>query len=171
VDVTNTGKVTGKEIVQLYVRDVKSSFARPEKELKAFAKVELKSKQKKTVTFTLDREAFWHFDTGQGRWNTESGEFEVWVGASSRDVRAQRSVILEPAPRTSRLHTGIPIKDLLADKGATAVLENHLAGPISMVRGNEHILDLSLDEVAANFPQGLSLSLLAQIESELVKIK
>ena len=59
---TNTGKVAGKEIVQLYVHDVKSTFARPEKELKAFAKVELKPKQKKTVTLTLDREAFWHFD-------------------------------------------------------------------------------------------------------------
>jgi beta-glucosidase len=52
VDVTNTGKVAGKEIVQLYVRDVKSTFARPEKELKAFEKVELKPKQTKTLTFT-----------------------------------------------------------------------------------------------------------------------
>ncbi len=42
VDVTNKGKVAGKEIVQLYVRDVKSTFARPEKELKAFTKVEIK---------------------------------------------------------------------------------------------------------------------------------
>jgi beta-glucosidase len=65
VDVTNTGKVAGKEIVQLYVRDVEAAFARPEKELKAFEKVELKPRQKKTVTFTLDREAFWYFDTAK----------------------------------------------------------------------------------------------------------
>jgi len=94
VDVRNSGKIKGKEVVQLYVHDVKASFARPEKELKAFTKVELKPKQKKTITFTLDREAFWHFDTGSNKWNTESGEFEVWVGGSSRDVREKRSVIL-----------------------------------------------------------------------------
>jgi beta-glucosidase len=87
VDVTNTGKITGKEIAQLYVRDVKSTFARPEKELKAFEKVELKPKQTKTVTFTLDREAFWYFDTVKNAWSIEPGEFELLVGASSRDIR------------------------------------------------------------------------------------
>ncbi len=116
VDVTNTGKVTGQEVVQLYVHDVKATFARPEKELKAFAKVELKPKQTKTVSFTLDREAFWHFDSGRNAWSTESGEYEVWVGGSSRDVREKRSVILEPEARTSRLHAGIPVKVLLEDK-------------------------------------------------------
>ena len=95
VDVTNTGKVAGKDVVQVYVRDVKSTFARPEKELKAFAKVELKPKQTKTVTFMLDREAFWYFDTDTNAWSTEAGEFEVWVGGSSRDVREKRTVILE----------------------------------------------------------------------------
>ena len=95
VDVTNTGKVAGKDIVQVYVRDVKSTFARPEKELKAFAKVELKPKQTKTVAFMLDREAFWYFDTDTNAWSTEAGEFEVWVGGSSRDVREKRTVILE----------------------------------------------------------------------------
>ncbi|HLF73615.1 MAG TPA: glycoside hydrolase family 3 C-terminal domain-containing protein [Anaerolineales bacterium] len=100
VDVTNTGKIAGQEIVQLYVRDVKSTFARPEKELKGFVKVELKPKQAKTVMFTLDREAFWYFDTLKNAWNTEPGEFEVWVGASSRDIREKRTVILEPEPRT-----------------------------------------------------------------------
>jgi len=95
VDVTNTGKVAGKEIVQLYVRDVQSIVARPEKELKAFAKVDLKPKQKKTITFTIDREAFWYFDVAQNKWKTETGEFELLVGASSRDIREKRSVILE----------------------------------------------------------------------------
>ncbi|MBL8063704.1 MAG: glycoside hydrolase family 3 C-terminal domain-containing protein [Anaerolineales bacterium] len=95
VDVTNVGKVTGKEVVQLYVRDVKSTVVRPEKELKAFAKVELKPGQKKTITFTLDREAFWYFDTLKNAWDTESGEFEILVGASSRDLREKRSVILK----------------------------------------------------------------------------
>src|SRR6185369_14801382 len=76
VAVTNTGKIAGKEIVQVYVHDVHATFARPEKELKAFAKVELKPGQTKTVTFTLDREAFWYFDTHRNTWSTEPGEFE-----------------------------------------------------------------------------------------------
>jgi len=95
VDVTNTGKVTGKEIVQLYVRDVQSTFARPEKELKAFDKIELKPGQKKTVTFTLDREAFWYFDTSSNSWEVEPGEFEIIVGASSRDIRLNDKIVLE----------------------------------------------------------------------------
>ena len=98
VDVTNSGKVAGKEVVQLYVRDVKATFARPEKELKAFTKVELKPQQTKTVSFKLDREAFWYFDVERNTWSTEPGEFEVWVGASSRDIREKRSVMLELEP-------------------------------------------------------------------------
>jgi beta-glucosidase len=89
VDITNAGKVAGKEIVQLYVHDVKSTFARPEKELKAFEKIELKPKQTKTVTFVLDREAFWYFNDAKNTWDTEAGEFEILVGASSRDIRSR----------------------------------------------------------------------------------
>ena len=170
VDVTNAGKVAGKEVVQVYVHDVKSSFARPEKELKAFAKVELKPKQTKTVAFTLDREAFWYFDEGRNAWNTESGEYEVWVGASSRDVREKRSVILEPEPRTSRLHTGLSIKMLLADKDARAALSKFTSGPLLMGDISK-TPDLSLDEIAATYPDALPATRLAQIEKELAKIK
>jgi beta-glucosidase len=170
VDVTNTGKVAGKEIVQLYVHDVKSSFARPEKELKAFAKVELKPEQTKTVTFTLNREAFWHFDSGKNAWSTESGEFEIWVGASSRDVREKRSLILEPEPRASRLHIGVPIKTLLADNEARAVLMKFTSGPLLMGDISQ-VADLSLEQISATYPEALRPSLLAQIENELVKIK
>lgn len=95
VDVTNTGKVSGREIVQLYVRDTHSTFARPEKELKAFNKVEIKPKQTKTVTFTLNREAFWYFDTRKNTWATEAGDFDILIGASSRDIRLNANIILE----------------------------------------------------------------------------
>lgn len=96
VEVTNTGKVTGKEVAQVYVRDVKATFARPEKELKAFAKVELKPKQTKTLTFTLNREAFWYFDTRKNTWNTEAGEFEILIGGSSRDIKLKQTIVIEP---------------------------------------------------------------------------
>jgi len=170
VDVTNTGKVAGKEIVQLYVHDVKSTFARPEKELKAFAKVELKPKQTKTVTFTLDREAFWHFDDLRNAWNTEPGEFEVWAGASSRDVREKRSIILEPEPRNSRLHVGLPIQTLISDPEAFEVLSKFI--PIQLLQSDLSSVDgMTLEHISAKFPELLRPSMLTQIDAELVKIK
>jgi beta-glucosidase len=53
--------------------------------------VELKPKQTKTITFTLDREAFWYFDAVKNAWSMEPGEFEILVGASSRDIRLNGS--------------------------------------------------------------------------------
>ena len=170
VDVTNTGKVTGKEIVQLYVRDIQSTFARPEKELKAFAKVELKPKQTKTVTFTLDREAFWYFNTAKSVWDTESGEFEILVGASSRDIRANGFVRLEPEPRASRLHTGLTIKKLFDDPEGGAVLSKHIGGFLLMA-DMSMAGDMTLDQIASNHPNFISPGALAQIEKELAKIK
>ena len=170
VDVTNTGKVAGKETVQLYVRDVKSTFARPEKELKAFAKVELKPKQTKTVTFTLDREAFWYFDVFKNSWNTESGEFEILVGASSRDIRLSGTVNLEPEPRASRLHTGLTIKILLDDPDGHAIISKHVGGFLLMA-DMAGAMDMTLEQVSANHPTHLPRELLAKIEEDLAQIK
>jgi beta-glucosidase len=170
VDVTNTGKVTGKEVVQLYVRDVKSTFARPEKELKAFAKIELKPKQTKTITFTLDREAFWYFDSVKNAWSTESGEFEILVGATSRDIREKRSVVLEPEPRASRLHTGLTINALLDDPDGRAILSKHIGGFLLM-EDMKMAGELTLEQVAANHPNFVSQETLAMIEKDLEKIK
>src|SRR4029453_8737267 len=128
VDVTNTGKVAGKEVVQLYVRDIKTSVARPEKELKAFAKVELAPKQTRTVTFTLDREAFWFFDVNTNTWATEPGEFEIMIGASSRDIRLQETFTLAPELRASRLHTGMTVQTLLDDPNGRAILSKYIGG-------------------------------------------
>lgn len=86
VDVENTGTRAGKEVVQLYIRDVASSLMRPEKELKAFAKVALEPGETKTVTFTLDWEALSFYDPARKQWVVEPGEFKVLVGSSSRDI-------------------------------------------------------------------------------------
>lgn len=170
VDVTNTGKVTGKEVAQVYVHDVKATMARPEKELKAFAKVELKPKQKKTLTFTLDREAFWYFDTLKNAWSTEAGEVEVWVGGSSRDVSEKRSIMLEAEARTSRLHVGLSVKSLLNDPEARAVLMKHTAGPL-LIGNLDRVGDFTLEQLALKFADALPSSRLKQIDVELAKIK
>jgi beta-glucosidase len=94
VDVTNTGQRAGQEIVQLYVRDIASRLHRPNKELKAFAKVQLEPGERKTVTLTLNRDALAYYDDQPHAWVAEAGEFEVLVGASSQDIRATATFTL-----------------------------------------------------------------------------
>ncbi|MDO3695362.1 beta-glucosidase BglX [Wenyingzhuangia sp. chi5] len=82
VTLKNTGKVTGKEVVQLYIRDLYASVTRPVKELKGFELVELKPNESKTIHFTLNKETL-GFYNNIGDYVIESGEFEVFVGGSS----------------------------------------------------------------------------------------
>ncbi|MDN4501036.1 glycoside hydrolase family 3 C-terminal domain-containing protein [Alteromonadaceae bacterium BrNp21-10] len=89
VTVTNTGKREGAEIVQLYVNDVEASVERPIKELKGFAKVNLKAGESKTVTITLDKRDLSFWDVKSNDWLAETGEFKVLVGASLTDIRQQ----------------------------------------------------------------------------------
>lgn len=91
VPVTNTGSKKGKEAVQLYVSDLKSSVERPVKELKGFKKVELNPGETKDVKFELDRRALSYFDAEKHQWVMEPGDFEILVGASSADIRSKAS--------------------------------------------------------------------------------
>jgi beta-glucosidase len=92
VTITNTGDVAGKEVVQLYVRDVAASVIRPPKELKGFEKVALAPGERTTVAFELDKRAFAFWDTALGDWRVETGDFEILVGASSADIRLRTRV-------------------------------------------------------------------------------
>ncbi|MFY9357997.1 MAG: glycoside hydrolase family 3 C-terminal domain-containing protein, partial [Defluviitoga tunisiensis] len=92
VKVKNTGKVKGKEIVQLYIRDVESKVNRPEKELKGFEKIELAPGEEKTVTFKLDKRSFAYYNTEIRDWYVESGEFEILVGKSSKEIELKETV-------------------------------------------------------------------------------
>ncbi|MCP4362967.1 MAG: beta-glucosidase [Chloroflexi bacterium] len=89
VDVTNTGARIGQEVVQLYVCDEQARMALPFQELKAFAKVRLEPGETKTVTLELDHQRLAFYDTAVHDWVTESGQFELKVGRSSRDIRLQ----------------------------------------------------------------------------------
>lgn len=99
LDITNTGERAGKEIVQLYVRDIKASLHRPEKELKAFAKVALNLGETQTVTLEIGREALAYFDDKAHQWVAEAGTFEVLVGASSQDIRGTATFELTETSR------------------------------------------------------------------------
>lgn len=94
VSVKNVGLVEGIEIVQVYVRDEECSEARPEKELKGFARVTLAPGEAKTVTVKLDAAAFQFWSESAKGWVAEAGTFEILVGASSRDLRFATQVSL-----------------------------------------------------------------------------
>lgn len=89
IPVKNTGNREGAEIVQLYVRDVKSSLPRPVKELKAFEKVYLKPGEEKNVTLTIDKSALSYFDADKHEWIVENGDFEAVIGASATDTKSR----------------------------------------------------------------------------------
>lgn len=89
VPVTNTGAREGKEVVQLYISDLKSSVERPVKELKGFKKVSLKPGETANVTFEITRPALSYFDAGKHEWVAEPGTFEALVGASSADIHSK----------------------------------------------------------------------------------
>jgi beta-glucosidase len=90
---TNTGKVDGAQVAQLYIQDVESSVLRPAKELKGFKKVFLKAGQTKSVKLTIDKNAlsFWNEETKQ--WYAEPGKFKAMVGSSSRDIAQQAEFV------------------------------------------------------------------------------
>jgi beta-xylosidase len=92
VDVTNTGKRDGTEVVQMYVRDCVSSVTRPVKELKGFQKVSLKPGETRTVTLDLTPESLMFYDVKLQR-VVEPGEFEIMVGTSSRDSDLQKVML------------------------------------------------------------------------------
>ncbi len=85
--ITNVSNVDGKEVSQVYIKDILSTLERPEKELKGFAKTYLKAGESKKVSHKLDRRSFAYFMTAIDDWYVENGDFEVLVGASSKDIR------------------------------------------------------------------------------------
>ena len=102
-DITNTGSTAGKEIVQLYIRDLTGSTNRPLKELKGFEKVSLEPGETKTVTIELDYRSFAWYSTNLGDWYAAGGSYEIQVGSSSRDIRLLSKVTLKTA-RVLPLH-------------------------------------------------------------------
>lgn len=91
VTVKNTGKVAGKETVQLYIGDDKASVMRPQKELKGFQKISLEPGEQKTVSFSITEEDLRFYDENQHKWVAEPGTFKAYIGSSSRDIKAKLS--------------------------------------------------------------------------------
>ncbi len=124
IDVTNTGKVAGKEAVQLYVSDKESTVIRPEKELKDFGKVDLQPGETKTVTFTLGKRAFAYYSTKINDWHVESGEFDILIGQSSKNIVASKTVYVASTVKLPVQYTiNTVLRDIMEDEEATRIIE------------------------------------------------
>ncbi len=88
IDVTNTGKMEGSEVIQLYVKDKLSYLQRPEKELRGFKKVHLKVGETKTVTMTLNQRDFAYYVPHLSRFAVETGEFDLILATSAKDIHS-----------------------------------------------------------------------------------
>ena len=167
LDVTNTGRRAGKEVVQLYMRDIKCSLARPEKELKAFVKIELAAGETKTVDFHLDQEALWFFDSARNGWVTEPGEMEVLIGSSSRDIRLREKFTLLSS-QGNQLHVGLPLQVLLESEAGHGVLTRYF-GDMLESRMVQMGREKSLSQLTEFVPDLLSPEKLKAINDDLAK--
>ena len=102
LNVTNTGKRTGAEVVQIYVHDLKPKVDKPVRELKGFQKVSLAPGQTARVSIKLTNRAFEYFNVPGKAWRADAGKYELQIGSSSRDIRQKTTVTL-----TADLHDSI----------------------------------------------------------------
>lgn len=137
VTVKNSGKVRGKEIVQLYVRDCESSVIRPVKELKGFEKVDLEPGEEKDVTFQLDSRAFAFYSVKIHDWFVESGDFEIMIGRSSRDIVLAQTIHIESEDRMPYVCTmNSTVGDLMKIDCARKYMDKFVAAFAGAMEGN-----------------------------------
>jgi beta-glucosidase len=92
VKVKNTGRLAGQEVTQLYIHEQCTRVVRPEKELKAFAKVALQPAEETVVGFELEKRDFAYYDVSIHDWVVNSGKFDILVGGSSRDLPLKQTL-------------------------------------------------------------------------------
>jgi len=123
--IENTGQMKGKEIVQLYISQKNPTLDRPPKELKAFGKIQLEPGESDWLELEVDFDdlAYYHPEEG---WTVESDEFEIMIGASSRDIKFIEEIKVESSKNLKTLTETDPFEDWLADsigrKAVEAVL-------------------------------------------------
>ncbi len=126
VDVKNTGKVTGKEVVQLYVGDLNGTFDRPVKELKGFAKVEVAPGETKTVEMEICSRALSYFEESMSDWYAPSGKYELLVGNASDNITLRTEINFETKKvKPMRCDNSLTMGELLSNP-ATAPIVNEM---------------------------------------------
>jgi beta-glucosidase len=124
--VTNTGARAGAEVVQVYVGDPVCSVYRPINELRGFSKLKLEPGASDRVTIELDKRAFAYWHAARGEWVVEGGEFELRIGASSRDIRLTETIILSGGDVSAPLAVNSTYGEFLANPEASQWLHDTL---------------------------------------------
>ncbi|MDQ6420187.1 glycoside hydrolase family 3 C-terminal domain-containing protein [Paenibacillus sp. LHD-117] len=156
VKVRNTGARPGKEIVQLYVRDIVSTVIRPEKELKGFSKVDLQPGEEKEVIFELDKRSFAFYDVKLKDWRVETGKFAILIARSSVDIVLSDMITVQSTtvlvPTYTRNST---IGDLMANPNAWSAAKEILKNsPLPAPAEGE---DGAMNDLLAAFANNLPL--------------
>ena len=129
VDITNTGRHTGKEVVQLYVAPKTAGVIRPIRELKAFDKIELTPGETRTVRFMLDRRAFAYWETEIHDWFVQTGTYEIQIGKNATEMLLTVEVSVESERVIPRLfHMNSTLGEIMADPRGGAIFEQLMGG-------------------------------------------
>lgn len=138
--VKNIGETYGKEIIQLYIRDISCNVSRPYKELKGFEKVGLNPGEEKEVSFKLGKRAFAYYNVDLKDWHVETGEFEVLMGKSSRDIILKETVTVKSTVEIKKVvtkNTAIgDVSDLPVVKQLMATMMEQFGGAGAFGEGN-----------------------------------
>ena len=136
IDVKNVGHMGAKEVVQLYVHSAHNGAARPEQELKGFEKVYIAPGKTETVEFELNPRAFAYYGSAIRDWYVEGGAYEIRIGASSRDVRAAKTIEIEAGkPIPVRVTMDTTFGDLMKIPGSQPILQPVMGGMMAQFGG------------------------------------
>ena len=166
VTVENTGKRAGKEVVQLYTGQCGSTIRRPVRELKGFEKIELQPGSKKTIQFTLDKSAFAYYETAIHDWYVESGQYEISIGSSSRDIRCKTQLYIEASqPLPIEVSAETSIGDLLGHPKTAAAIQKIFGNLLGKAADEADSGSSSMGEGAGNLMQGAMEMPIGALES------
>lgn len=173
VDITNTGDVFGKEVVQLYVSPKNNKIIRPVKELKGFEKIALEPGETKTVSFILNKRSFAYWNMDIHDWHVESGKYDILIGKSVSDIVLSREISVTSTVRIPKTYTLDSIfGDLMEDEKAMAVLAPLLGQFGNSLNVNDEeggaINSQMLESMIKNMPIRALLGFVPNIELEYI---
>ena len=127
VEVTNTGQLTGQEVVQLYLSQLNPQLDRPPKELKAFQKIKLEPGETKAVELRLEYKDFAYYIPAEGDWIVDTDQFQLLVGSSSRDIRLEETIQVVSSDTTHLLTKESSLIDWFEDENGRKALQEVLS--------------------------------------------
>jgi len=148
--IRNSGKVDGAEVIQLYVSDLDQNVFRPEKELKGFTKVFLRAGEQQRLELRLDARSFACYDPTSGAWIVPDGNYRISVGASSRDIRLSRQVLVHGKQVAADQAGGSAWYRTLQGKPTQGDLESllgHAIDPLHPLQKGEYTIHSSLRDM------------------------